>query len=517
MSALFDTASYELPRQESGRWGNKNSARRVADMSRPEWMDWPRTSLHARAIRWIETYCIPSKGHRHGQPLTLADFQKEWLEEVLAPGVSAAGLTLPRGQGKTTFVGGVGTWALEDPLVGEEFGGRPQIPVVATAVKQAVRGVYGAALDFVRNHPELRNRTLNYTAAGDMRLVVPFNLYGEMFPVADDVDTLQGLDPMLSLVDEFGFISIDAWDSLLLAGGKRPRALTLGLGTRRPDDVPNALDHLVEMVSKHGAIEGFHLTDYSADTYGNPGDPEQWRKANPAIAAGFLSESALEAAYKLSPLASFKCFRLNLKTGAHDGWLGIEGPTHWDATARIVELDETEPSYVGVDKSAYGDCSAVALLQRYGATEWQCRVWIFHPVNGSIDHAAVRDKVRELHETYNLVAVGYDDRYFVEGAADLEAEGIPMEKVPQTRSRLVPAYSNLHRDIVTRTLWHDDDPVLRSHVLSAVPVVEPSGGFMLAKNKSRAKIDGAVALGIARSLTDIEPDNGPDWSAFRIN
>jgi phage terminase large subunit-like protein len=518
MTALFDVESVPLAPADrgTGRRGVRNAARQARTTSAPPWAQWKRMSLTARCIKFLEEYCRPSKGHHHGQALKVAGFQSDWLEEVLVPGVTSSALTLPRGQGKSTFTGGVATWGLFDPEVAEQFGGQPQIPVVATGLKQARRGVYGAAVAFTRNHPELDDRCIRYTAAGDERIVVPFNFEGEMFPVADDVDTLQGLDPMMALIDEVGFISVEAWDSLLLAGGKRPRSLTIGLGTRNPADVPNALDHLVAQLATHGAIDGFVFVDYSADPGCDPDDRAQWIKANPAIEAGFLDIEAIASARKLSPAASFKCFRLNVKGGSITGWLGADGPAHWDATARTIQLDPDEATYIGVDKSAYNDCSAVAALQRVGADLWQCTVRIFYPEGGAISHAAVKDYLRELHETLNVEGIGYDDRYFVEGAQELEEEGLPLIKVPQTPQRMVPAYSNLYRDIVTHTLLHEDDPVLRSHVLGAVPVVQATGGFTLGKNRSHGKIDGIVALGIARSLTSVEIEHDPDDESFRI-
>jgi phage terminase large subunit-like protein len=506
--SLFEIEALPLaPSDRNARRGVRNAARQVTTTAAPPWASWPAMSLTARAQRWIETYCVPAKGHGHGKPIKLARFQLDWLEEVLAGEVSASAMTLPRGQGKSTFGGGVGLWALFDEVVAEQFGGQPQIPVVATTLKQARRGIYGAALAFTKHHPDLTDRALIYTAAGEERIVVPYNSDGEMFPIADDVETLQGLDPSVSLVDEIGFISIGAWDSLLLAAGKRERSLTLGLGTRSPDDTPNALDHLCAQLEAHGKIDRFLLVDYSADPDADPSDRDQWRKANPAIGEGYLEMDALEQAFKLSPPASFRVFRLNIKTGSHTGWLGIDGPVHWDAGNTAVELDPDVPTLVGVDKSAYNDCSAVAALQHNPETDrWKAKVWIFIPEHGSIDHGEVKALLRQLHADHDLVGIGYDDRYFVEGAQELADEGLPLVKVPQSPARLVPAFSHLYRAIVEHRLDHDDDPILRGHVLSAVPVLQSTGGFTLSKNKSRHKIDGIVALGIARTLDGLEHD-----------
>lgn len=485
-----------MPREAS--LGKRNAQVRVDDDVAGPWRKWRTRTLHGRAIRFLQEYCITSKGHRHGQPLTLGRWQKEWLEEVLVPGVDASAMTLPRGQGKSTFCGGVATWATFDEFVAELFGGKPDIPVIAPTMKQARKGVYGAACDFRRNHPVLKAMSIQYTASGEERIVVP-STSAELYPAAADPDTLQGFDPLMAFVDEIGFMSIESWDALLLSAGKRPRNLILAIGTRNPSDEPNALDHLlIQIEANGGKIPGFVLVDYSADPDAKIGDRRQWRKANPAVADGYLAMSALESSFKLSPAPAFKCFRLNLKSGSMVGWLGANGPQHWDETTGPVLFSSTEPMWLGVDKSAYSDSSAVVQLQRLD-DRWLTKARIFIP-DPTIDHAAVRNHIRDVCGEYSVAAAGYDDRYFVEGADELEAEGLPMIKVPQTPQRLVPAYSYLYKDFVDHRMVHEEDPVFRAHILGAVPVLDRSGGFMLAKGKSKTKIDAAVALGIARAV-----------------
>ena len=52
-----------------------------------------------------------------------------------------------------------------------------------------------------------------------------------MFPVASDLAGLQGLDPSLAVVDEIGFMPVACWNALVLASGKRPQSLVVGIGT----------------------------------------------------------------------------------------------------------------------------------------------------------------------------------------------------------------------------------------------------------------------------------------------
>lgn len=511
--ALFPDVVYLDPSRmrsvSSDRFGRRNASVKTATDAPGPWEAWKTRSLHARAIRFMQTYCITSKGYRHGKPIKLAEFQKNWLEDVLVEGVSASALTLPRGNGKSTFTGALATWATFDTRVAAKFGGKPDVPVIAPSLKQARKGVYGAACDFRRNHPDLFARSVQYTATGEERIYVPAT-HAELYPAAAEVDTLQGLDPLLAIIDEIGFISVEAWEALMTAEGKRPRNLILALGTRNPGDVPNALDHLLATIEAAGGIDGFVLVDYHADIGCDYADREQWRKANPALVEGFLRESAIASAMD-QKLPGFPTFRLNIKSGNLLGWLGPEGPAHWDAcgTSAVV-FDDELPMWLGVDKSASGDCSAVTALQLVDG-QWLTTAKVFFP-NPTIDHAAVRDHLRHMCHTYNVAAIGYDERYFVEGAQELADEGLPMIMVPQTPARLVAPYSWLREDIIAHRLVHDGDPTYRSHVLGAVPKIDISGGFTLAKRPSRTKIDAAVALGIARAVCPIKPVAVIDYS-----
>src|SRR3990167_6287323 len=147
-----------------------NAAKRVADLSQGPWKAWKIRTRHGRAIRFIETYCRPAKGKGHGSPLKLAGFQKEFLEEALAAGIDAAVLQTPRGNGKSSLGGAIATWGVFDD---------------------------------------------DDTGIAQPRIVVPFN-EGELFPIANETDGLQGLDPSLAIVDEMGFQPVESWGSLRL-------------------------------------------------------------------------------------------------------------------------------------------------------------------------------------------------------------------------------------------------------------------------------------------------------------
>src|SRR5690625_8024074 len=62
------------------------------------------------------------------------------------------------------------------------------------------------------------------------RIYVP-NTASELRPLPAEPNALQGYDPTLMIVDEVHVVTDKVWESVSLAAGKRPEALTLAIST----------------------------------------------------------------------------------------------------------------------------------------------------------------------------------------------------------------------------------------------------------------------------------------------
>jgi len=468
-----------------------NAAKRVADTSPGPWKQWRIRSRHGRAIRFIETYCRPPKGTGHGQPLKLARFQKEFLEEALADGIDAAVLLTPRGNGKSSSGGALAVWALFD----DDATGAPQVPIVATTIGQAIRSCYGVAVSMVKAEPELLRRALIYTGIATPRVTVPFN-EGELFPIAADPDGLQGLDPSLAIMDEIGFQPIESWESLRLATGKRARSLVIGVGTPGLDR-DNALYHVRKLVRERGALPGIVFHEFAAPAGADLNDRNVWRAANPAIRAGFLRISALETDLGASPEGHFRVFRLGQWVEGVDSWLGPNGRAMWDALGAPFDFVAGAPTWVGVDVGIKRDSTAVVAVQRDpdGRFRAQSRLWI--PTRDApVDVTDVMEHLRELARAYDVVAISYDPRFFDVPAKMLEDEGLRVIEIPQSVELMTKVCGGLFEVIKRGELRHEGDAALADQVLNAMPRFNERG-FTLQKSKSRGRIDGCIALALA--------------------
>lgn len=459
--------------------------KKISNDSLPPWYHWPNgMSRHARAIKFIETQCRAPKGYNAGELIKLAEFQKNELEEILAPGVHAAVCSMPRGNGKSTFKAALCLWATFDP--GES--GDPQVPVIATTVKQAMKTIYDPACRMIQLNDDMSSRCRVLSSITDPKIDVPY-CNGQMFPIADLPDGLQGLDPSLGVVDEIGFMGIDSWASLLLSTGKRPDSLILAIGTPGFDK-ENALWFI--RTNHHEGATDVHYTEYAADKGCDVHDQEQWRKSNPAYVAGFKGEHAFTTALSLGE-PMFRIFQLGQWVDGVLCWLGEDSDQLWRSLAQPYEFVPGAPTWVGIDIAKQRDTSAVVMIQKRPDGRMHAKAKIWKP---PVDLLDVVDYLRFIKTIYKLQGCSYDKKLFEIGAELLVKEGLPMHETPQSAERMTPIVGNAFDAIKRLQITHDGDYDFTMQVLNAVPHLTPIG-FTLEKTKAKNKIDGAVALCLA--------------------
>lgn len=436
----------------------------------------------------MEAYCRTPTGYRPRQPIVLTRDQKLWFEEILSGDVTTAVKSCPRGEGKSTEMAALACWAVFD----ECESGSPQVPIIGTRVSQAKRSIYDVFLKMIALEPELERRAMSYTGIGVERTYVPWT-DGECFPMANNVEGLQGLNPSVAIMDEIGFQPDDSWNSLVLALGKRPWSLVVGTGT--PGfTYENALwaNRQRYLDSKDG-LRGFSYSELAADPDCEITD-EQILKANPSIAAGYKSLDSLHSKRETMPESRFRIFHLGQWVEGVESWLGDEGRKTWRDLIDPYEHVTGARTWVGIDVGLKQDSTAVVWGQRRpdGRLHVKCKIWL--PTRGQvIDVAEVMEFIRDLNRTYDVEANAYDPRLFQLPAQYLTNEGLPMIEMHQSLERMCPAFAELLRTLKTGGFSHDDDPAFEAQVLNGRPK-NTERGFTLYKMKYTAKIDACYAL-----------------------
>jgi phage terminase large subunit-like protein len=82
----------------------------------------------------------------------------------------------------------------------------------------------------------------------------------------------------------------------------------------------------------------------------------------------------------------------------------------------------------------------------------------------------------------------------------LPREGLRLVPWGQGFKDMAPAIDALESAVVERKLMHPNNPCLNWNMANAIAVMDPAGGRKLDKDKSRFRIDGAVALAMLMGL-----------------
>ena len=480
-----------MPRRASA--GNKNAASRVADTTPPPWWSW-KGSRAGRFVRFAETYIRLPKGHGHGQPLVLLGWEKDFAEEFLAEHVTAAGLTVARGAGKSSLFTALATFA---GFESAEESGSPFVPIIAVSLAQARSAVYSGVVSAVLHEPELANRSITFQGMGTERIWVPLS-EGIIAPKAGDPDTLQGMDLTLGLVDEFGHLGIETWNAVLMSR-KRPGARVLGAGTFGPDR-DSALYQLRNVVRGGGAPESFVWKEFSGAPGADINDEDNWPLANPSLPF-FPDIEFLRNAAAMSPEPLFRTYHLNEPdVVGHDSWLGSDARVIWDSLEDPYTLVPKAPTWVGLDVGLIRDSTAVVAVQnRTDKPKMHATARIWMPSPGStVDIADVVQHLRDLADTYDVQEISFDPRLFELPSLMLIDEGLRMTRVDQSIERMTPIVGGLYELIRRAGITHDHDTAFGDQVVNAVPRLNERG-FTLSKSKSapRGHIDSCVALALA--------------------
>lgn len=470
-----------------------NARAKFKDESKPPWYRWRLDDPAERCIRFISQYCRSPKGEGHGEPLKLAEFQKQWIRDTLAPGVRQSVMIAPRGTGKSTLLAAFACWATFD----RHPTGQPLVYIMATTVQQACDSVYDVLVRMIAKEPELSRRSIVKTAVSSAKVVVSYN-DAECRPVANDFGALQGKDPTLFVVDELAEQPFSSWAAAVMASGKRAVSCVVGISTPGfEQSEKSALWYLREKYLEGDTPKGFVLTEFSAPDDADYHDEQVWIDANPAIREGYLDLGAVRDDYKIMPESYFRTYRLAQFVQGTDCWLGPDGRRVWRALKSDYRMVDGADTWVGVDVGLRRDTSAVVIGQRQpdGTLHTTAKIWKPQP-DQAIDVTRIMAHLRELNRTYNLVEVAYDRAYFDVQATELADEGIPMVDIPQSPERMVPACGGLYEAVMRGEISHDGAPDYERQILNAMLTHSGEKGYRLTKTKSRGHIDAAIALAL---------------------
>lgn len=483
------------------------------------------------ACDFIEKFCRQSKGRWSGEPLTLIDWQRDFLARAFgwrrADGrrrFRTIYVEIPKKNGKSTLVSGI-TLYLE--VADDE--GAPELYLNAVDRKQADI-VFEEACRMVEASPLLARRLKVSRYHGT---ITDPARYGKIQKNSADAPSADGVNASGVVFDEIHrFKNRALWDVLAYAGISREQPLRIVITTagEECEGVWYEQREFSEQVNA-GAVESTtHLgivyrartaADGQAD---DVDDPETWRRANPSMGHtmsidDFRAEFEEAKAKGGEELANFLRLRLGIVMRSQGKFIETG---HWEACAGWEDPDPDDPCYMGLDLSDRDDLSALICLTGDLHTGFvvQCRFWLPEEciaelerkhgqpyrvwaeegfikltTGRAVDRKFIRQDVVDLALPRRLQSLLIDPWNARDIAEDLlNEDGLPVEYIRQGYQSLSDPTKTLRELIQAGKIWHGGNPILRWHAANAVARRDPAGNIKLCKELSKKKIDGMSAL-----------------------
>ena len=486
--------------------------------------DWPRAEKVCRFFRVLRHY----KGSEFaGKPIDLLPFQV-FLTGSLFGWVRVddglrryrnAFIELPRGNGKSTWLGGIGVWLAF-------FDKEPGADVFSIATKRdQSRIIFESARQMVLRSPAIKRRGVT---------VQRHALYAEesaskLIALGSDVDTLDGLRPHGVLADEIHKLASPELIEVMESGmGTRTQPLLVEITTAGVEDESvygqhyslstNVLEGTIDLPEWFAFIA-------AADTDDDWQHEATWRRANPAygtvVQPDFLDKECRKAQANPQEQAKFRRLYLGQKIGVEERYIPKDA---WDACARVVSDDELRgrPCLMGLDISSRIDLTALVVLWTLPDDVYYLRPFFWMPSEnvqarqrrdrvpyatwvqedhleltpGSVvSQPYIRKRINEEATRWSAREIDLDPWNATELGRQLtEEDGLTCVEVRQGTRSLSEPIKLLLELVLTGRMHHGDHPVMNWMMSNLRVKRDVNDNVQLDKPRSRSRIDGPAAL-----------------------
>lgn len=499
-----------------------------------------------RNIRWIEQFCRVPEGRLVGQPVKLRPWQRDELRKIYdnPAGTRRAIVSFGRKNGKTALA----AFLLLLHTCGPEARPNSQLYSAAQSRDQAAI-LFALAAKTVRMSPDLNAVVTVRDTAKQLHCQELGTLYRAL---SAEASTAYGLSPVFIVHDELGQVRgprSELYEALETATGAQDAPLSIVISTQAPN--PGDLLSVLIDDAQTGADPRVVLSLYTAPDDADPFEAETIKLANPAFGDFQNAEEVLAMAEDARRMPSrepeFRNLILNQRVEMLSPF--IDGTT-WRANGEPVE-EFTGPVYAGLDLSAARDLTAFVMisqardkwhvkpvfwLPREGLKEksaqdrvpydlWESQGYLETTPGRAVEYEYVAHVIARYVEKYDFRQIAFDRWGFAHlkpwlakaGFTDdqLEGDAALFNEFGQGTKSMTPALRVLETDLLERRLAHGNHPILEWNAKNAV-VTGSDDNRKLDKPKDRTRrIDGMVALTMARAVAGTFEANGPSVYASR--
>ena len=480
-----------------------------------------------KVIAFIERYCFVPEGASVGQPIKLEPFQKKFIIDVYdnPAGTNHGIFSIGRKNGKTALI----ACLLLAHLVGPVAVQNSQIVSGALSREQASI-VFNLAVKMVQFNPRLSN-IVSIKPSGKRLIGLPMNV--EYKALAADGRTAQGLSPVLAILDEVGQVqgSQSAFvDAITTAQGAHKDPLLLTISTQAANDADLLSIWIDDAKSSGDPHTVCHV--YTADKDLKITDPEAWKQANPALGVFRSEDDIRKLAEKANRMPSFENTFRNLNLNQRVSTVStFVSQDVWKENGGEPESPSGLTVYGGLDLSARTDLTAFILTAKdySGAVSvysyfwtpeiglsdrakrdrspydtWAKQGFLRTTPGATVDYAHVVRDIAEILRDFDIAAIAFDRWRIDIFKKEMDAQGINLPLVPfgQGFKDMSPAIDALESDLLNSQLRHGMNPVLTMCAANAVITQDPAGNRKFEKHKATGRIDGMVALSMARGIAE---------------
>lgn len=466
------------------------------------------TAPSVRIERFFARHLRHLEGEFAGEPFLLEPWQRDELvvpvydrlavRDGMALRVVREALAgIAKKNGKTTLAAGLGAYSLFADGYYVRDGKRwtwrreagAQVYNVAGSKDQA-KILFRIASAMVEGSPMLSAQSRVYRDAIEVRET------GSVWRVlASDARLAHGPNPSVAIIDElWAHKTPELYEAFASAGAARRQPLVVVLTTAGWNKETIAY-RMFERV-RTDRSRAFFGRWWSAPEGAAIDDRAAWRAANPSrwLTTAYL-EGELARAKKLGLEAQFRRWHLNEWSSGRE--LAIPGEL-WAKGKRRPNIPDGSDVVIGVDTAPKRDSTAIALDHRDEHRDHNLRVAHLYadPESGYLDYELLKDSIRAAARRYNVLRILVDPYNMVQAMLELAEEGLPVEEMPQTDARMVPASMTFYELLNAGRVRHGNARELSLQAANAGKRTTERG-WRFQKMRSAGVIDGIVASSIA--------------------
>lgn len=492
-----------------------------------------RPDLVERVLGFFRDLLRLNGGEFEGVPYEALDWQAfivgslfGWLNADGYRRFRVAYIETGKGNGKSPMIAGIGLYGLMAD--GEA---RAEIYAGATKKDQAMI-LFRDAVAMVDQSP-LLSRHISKSGTGLNVWNLAYLRSGSFFrPISAD-DGQSGPRPHIALLDEIHEHRNRYVVDMMKAGQKGRRQPLMVMITNSGSDKRSVCFEFHEYAGKvaSGAVADDRFFGYvcGLDDDDDPFKDEAcWPKANPSLGVTIKPQYLRDMVAPARAMPSMEALvrRLNFCqwTEAESPWISGEVWEQCNGGPADESLLRGRRCFGGLDLSSTQDLTSLVLLfepVEYDPV-WRQVEYFWLPNDGlpekvkrdkaeyivwrdaghlrttpgrAIDKMAVVRQCAVLAERYDIQAIAYDRWRYEDMGPLLEREGVDLPLVPfgQGFKDMSPALDEYERRLLSGSIAHSGNPVMRWCAANAITVTDPAGNRKLSKERATGRIDGMVA------------------------